>query len=116
MMTLFLKSYLSIFLSVGLGCLTIFILGFYLIIKTSMRDRSVQAAFKPRVQKSLPLHSASDITAIAGDDIIATQLDLARAYIEINQKTLAETILDSVLQQGNVEQQEEARHLLTYLG
>lgn len=118
MITFIIKSYLAIFLSVGMGCLTVFVLGLYLIFKTSSRDQSTETVGKQRSHKLLPSPPGAhhDVAAIAGDDVVATQLDLARAYIEINQASLAQTILDSVIQQGNAEQQEEARHLLSYLG
>src|SRR5438445_12840789 len=41
------------------------------------------------------------VSAIAGDDVITTQLDLARAYIEMDQKKLAKEILAQVIKQGN---------------
>lgn len=116
MIKLIIESYLSIFLAVGGGCITIFIFGIYLIFKMSKRDEAIQASFTHRHQPLPALQRTSDLSVIAGEDIVATQLDLARAYIEINQKPLAQTILESVLQQGNVAQQEEARHLLSYIG
>lgn len=60
----------------------------------------------------LPITITShDIKAIAGEDIIATQLDLARAYIEMDKKQLAKKILDHVTQYGDETQQRAAREL-----
>lgn len=56
--------------------------------------------------------SSKDITAIAGEDKIATQLDLARAYIETGRKQLAKKILDDVLRRGAEIQQQEAQRLI----
>jgi len=56
-----------------------------------------------------------DLSAIAGDDVIVTQLDLARAFIEADKKLLAKQILESAVAQGSVAQQKEAQHLLNTL-
>jgi FimV-like protein len=56
--------------------------------------------------------SSKDIETIAGDDIMLTQLDLARAYIETGRKNLARNILNNVVQNGSSELQREARSLL----
>ena len=99
MMTLIIKSYLAILLSIGVGSIFIFALGVYWIYQ----------GLQPKSQHD------SDYAAIAGDDILATQLDLARAYIEIDNKTSAKKILDSILSKGSHSQQEEAQRLLSYL-
>ena len=68
------------------------------------------------VPKKSPLIITShDIKAIAGDDIITTQLDLARAYIEIGKKKLAKKILDHVSRHGNSNQQHAAQALMMNL-
>jgi FimV-like protein len=64
------------------------------------------------VRSSSFIITSNDITAIAGDDVIATQLDLARAYIETGRKQLAKKILEYVLAQGSVTQKNEAEKLL----
>ena len=56
--------------------------------------------------------TSNDISAIAGDDVLSTQLDLARAYIETGRKQLAKKILEHVANQGTDAQQNEARTLL----
>lgn len=96
MMTLIIKSYFILLLSIGLGSIIIFLTGCYFIFKRPVS----------------PETDSEDILAIAGDDVITTQLDLARAYIETGRKQLAKTILESVAQQGSAPQQQEARHLL----
>lgn len=95
MIALIFKSYFAIFLSVGIVCSAIFILGLYWIFKTSSPSPQV----------------VTDLSAIAGDDVIATQLDLARAYIETNNKQIAKKILKTVVDQGSKTQQDEARTL-----
>ena len=96
MLALIIKSDLPLFLSIGLGCLFIFILGLYFIFKSN--DSS--------------FNHESDLTTIAGDDIIATQLDLARAYIETNNKQTAKKVLKLVMSQGSKTQKAEAKTLL----
>jgi FimV-like protein len=59
--------------------------------------------------------SSKDIETIAGDDVLTTQLDLARAYIETERKALAKNILNNVILQGSLEQQAEARGLMEKL-
>ncbi|GEM_PF-2490499 len=66
-------------------------------------------------KKSSITITSQDIKAIAGDDVITTQLDLARAYIEIGKKKLAKKILDHVIEHGNVSQKQTAQHLMMVL-
>ncbi|MDD7805188.1 MAG: hypothetical protein PUP46_06450 [Endozoicomonas sp. (ex Botrylloides leachii)] len=49
------------------------------------------------------------------DDEVTIKLDLARAYIDMDDKEGAVDILDEVLEQGSTEQKEEARELLAQL-
>jgi FimV-like protein len=56
--------------------------------------------------------TSKDIRAIAGDDVMVTQLDLARAYLELGKKKLAKQILDHVIKHGNPSQQQSARQLM----
>lgn len=74
----------------------------------SSEDKTVDV--KPANNASYFINK-EDIQAIAGDDEIATQLDLARAYIEMDQKALAKDILQHVAQHGNVLQQQVAKKL-----
>lgn len=59
--------------------------------------------------------TSQDIKAIAGEDVMSTQLDLARAYIEMDKKQLAKKILDHVFDHGNQQQQQEAKLLMSAL-
>jgi FimV-like protein len=56
-----------------------------------------------------------DFTAIAGDDVNATQLDLAKAYLEMGQKHLAKNILRQTVKQGSKPHKTVARQLLKSL-
>ncbi len=67
---------------------------------------------RPDAKKSAIIITSQDIRAIAGDDVLTTQLDLARAYIEIGKKKLAKKILDHVVQHGNLRQKQVAQHLM----
>jgi FimV-like protein len=96
MISLILKSYMNVLLAVGIGSLLLFISGLVFIFG---RHTSVST-------------TDGELQAIAGDDLIATQLDLARAYIETANADLAKSILKKVLKQGNKGQQDEARELL----
>jgi FimV-like protein len=103
MITLLIKSYLTLFISIGLASILILSMGIYWIYQS----------FQPQADANK--HHHSDYEAIAGDDIISTQLDLARAYIETDNKTSARKILDSIMSNGSHHQQEEAQRLLSYL-
>jgi FimV-like protein len=70
---------------------------------------------QPLQTASLTLTDHKDISAIAGDDIVATQLDLAKAYIEMNQKKIAKDMLNTVIKIGSSHQKNEARLLIQSL-
>lgn len=121
MIELFIQSYLPLLLIVGGSALFVFIVGSYWIIK----PKQVAIKTEKRAQKPAELHQAlrqtlntstldahhDHIEAIAGDDVIATQLDLARAYIETGKKQSAKNILDHVIAKGSMAQQNEAQLL-----
>lgn len=67
------------------------------------------------IKQTDPKPNTQDIQAIAGDDIIMTQLDLARAYIELGKQQLAKQILADVTTHGNHDQQQIAQQLLSTL-
>ncbi|MBI4006574.1 MAG: hypothetical protein HY356_07875, partial [Gammaproteobacteria bacterium] len=48
----------------------------------------------------------------SAEDEIATQLDLAKAYVELGDKDNARTILDEIVANGNSEQRQQAQELL----
>jgi FimV-like protein len=70
---------------------------------------------KATTHQNTTIITSRDIRAIAGENIMATQLDLARAYIEIGKKTLAKKILNHVVKNGNTEDQKYAKQLLVHL-
>ena len=106
MIELIIKSYFSILLGIGASCLSLLFLGLYLIIKKSTR---------PSASSIQDSHITQDIEAIAGDDLFSTQLDLARAFIESDKKQFAKKILESIMEDGNPSQQQEARVLIGQL-
>lgn len=121
MITLILKSYFAILLSVGIGSLFCFVLGLYLIFKPYRKSRRNSSAENTLDSRNEPANSnkmivtSHDISAIAGDDVIATQLDLARAYIETGRTLLAKKILEYVRDHGSQPQQDEANRLLNFV-
>ena len=66
-----------------------------------------------------PLHHGSpekkstNYNYLAGDDVVASKLDLARSYIDMGDKDNARDILLSVLQGGDKKQKAEAKELLS---
>lgn len=69
---------------------------------------------KRKVPSSKPAYTLSkkDIEMVAGEDVVTTQLDLARAYMEMGKNNLAKSILYHVSKQGKPEQKQEAERLL----
>lgn len=127
MISLIVKSYLAILLSVAAGALLLIMGGIFVIFRLfsprSVVHKAVQApkndvrvdpsATQPRL---VALDSSQhELSAIAGDDLVATQLDLARAYLEIENHTAAAKLLEMVCDQGSQAQQEEAMHLITHI-
>ncbi|HLB42146.1 MAG TPA: FimV/HubP family polar landmark protein [Gammaproteobacteria bacterium] len=109
--SLFIKSYLFILISVGISSTVIFAAGLFLILRLFGAKKCVTAKTTSTSYQII----ASDIRAIAGGDEMATQLDLVRAYIETGKKQLAKNILNHVIQKGSDVQQQEARHLLSMI-
>lgn len=81
---------------------------------TKWKSFSLRRSGKPEAPpaKAKYVLSAEDIKMVAGDDFVATQLDLARAYIEIGKRKLARSILEHVIKTGNAGQQLEAKRLI----
>lgn len=115
MISLLIKSYLIILLSVGIGSVLLFIVGLYFILKIFVPSQHKKAKANMSSLTMSNNIAPHDFNAIAGEDLIATQLDLARAYIETEKKLLAKKILENVVNQGNDAQQNEARNLLGLL-
>ncbi len=66
-------------------------------------DESEHTVFVPRTSQD---------SAQSEDDEIATQLDLAKAYVELGDKDNAKTILDEIVVIGNEKQRQQAQELL----
>lgn len=109
MIELILKSYFNILFLVGASCFALFSLGTYFIFKFNKRDAKARLKSVAADEAST---SADDMIAIAGDDLFATQLDLARAFIESGKKQFAKKILQNILMDGSPLQKQEAKLLL----
>lgn len=105
MISFILKSYTSTLISVGLASVVLFSLGLYFIFMY----------FGGNNQSEVPALINDDLSPIAGDDVFSTQLDLARAYLETNNKHLAQPILHLVVEQGSKTQAAEAKLLLSMI-
>jgi FimV-like protein len=113
MMTLFLKSYFAIILTIAITAISFFSLGAYCLLR---RFFSLPTKTKTKTMTvDIIEEEDQNLSAIAGEDLVSTQLDLARAYIETNQKPLALVILTQITQKGTPLQQQEAHELLNYL-
>lgn len=100
--SLLLTSYSQLLMIVGGFAFLLFLLGVYFILRayrTAKTEAAIQAEMQP----------------IAGDDVVATQLDLARAYLETGSAAMAKTILKAVAKQGSKTQREEAKQLLNHV-
>ena len=95
------ESNLPIFIMVALLSILLFAAGIYWIFKNEKSNSSIAIS--------------EDLLPIAGEDVISTQLDLARAYIDTNNKHLAKPILQLVLEQGSKLQISEAKELLVLI-
>ena len=75
------------------------------------------ASYKKRKRIILKNNNEQEnLDAIAGDDVFVTQLDLARAYIEMGERSSALDILKQVLVCGNSAQQQDAKKLIDSMG
>ncbi|MBV8802271.1 MAG: hypothetical protein JO131_04785, partial [Gammaproteobacteria bacterium] len=99
---------------------TIFIIDIFIVIlataiilyKSRLNNQHAPSTNVLDNKKPTTVITSKDIRAIAGDDMMVTQLDLARAYIELGKKKLAKQILDHVIKHGNPSQQQSARQLM----
>jgi FimV-like protein len=103
MIPLIIKSYFLLLISIVAGSLLIFAAGLYFIFKKNPPAKKIKNNF------------ANDFSAIAGEDVVTTQLDLARAYLETGKSFLAAEILNNVIKQGNAIQRAEAQQLMKSL-
>jgi FimV-like protein len=67
---------------------------------------------RDRPHQSVAFAAHTDINTIAGGDTASTQLDLARAYIEMGQTKMAKNILNAVVKTGNSQQKKAALRLM----
>ena len=114
MIYLIIKSYLILFQSLLAQFCVISAL--YLIFKPRKKPRRPLVlppkAYAKKNKRNAIYITSQDINAIAGEDVFATQLDLARAYIETGKAQLAKRILEYVIEKGSAQQRQEARNLL----
>jgi FimV-like protein len=86
-----------------------------MLLLTLARSRRKQLSLADQANAGTHTLTNKDFESMAGDDVVTTQLDLARAYIEMGKKHLAKSILFNVTKQGKADQQQEARQLLNSL-
>ena len=114
MIELLLKSYFSTLFLIGMVCFFILSIGMYLIFRFNKREqvlaRKIIVPNMGVVEEATT--SEADMAAIAGDDLFATQLDLARAFIESGKNQFAKKILENILESGSPDQRQEAKLLL----
>ena len=95
--------------------LLVFFVFFWVFSNADTKETKALAATRASLANKNFTISSKDIETIAGDDVMTTQLDLARAYIETERKNLARSILKNVLQHGSMEQKQEAKRLIANL-
>ena len=83
------------------------------LLRVQRQQRVVAKAFKPTPAAEFLTNKQVDV--IAGENPIATKLDLARAYIEMGKKNLAKSILLNVQKQGTDLQKQQAKKLFETL-
>ena len=126
MISLILKSYLPVLLSISMLCILIFIFGLVVIFKFINKPKiltikkpieEVQFAHEKKNlanNMTIPL-THQDVASIAGDNITSTRLDLARAYVETDNRIMAKNILEEVITQGSSAEKKEALNLLNHI-
>ncbi|MAZ77614.1 MAG: hypothetical protein CMF39_02945 [Legionellaceae bacterium] len=80
-------------------------------VETSNNFKPLRATNEVQSNKSERLRSAN-VSALAGDDVLATKLDLARVYLDIDSIGDAKKLLRDVLAKGNESQRDAANALL----
>lgn len=96
-----------------IGVFFAFVFAFLVYALRSTRKKKIIA--QQSASKASIALTSQDIKAIAGDNVMATQLDLARAYVEMGKKILAKKILQHVVEHGDIIQQQEANELISAL-
>lgn len=79
--------------------------------ENSNNFKPLRAANEVQSNKSEKLRSAN-VSALAGDDVLATKLDLARVYLDIDSVGDAKKLLRDVLAKGDESQRDAANALL----
>lgn len=69
------------------------------------------SAFDGTVPEDVPVQEADD-DLFAGIDMVGTKLDLAKAYIDMEDREGAKVLLNEVLDEGNDSQKQEAQELM----
>ena len=105
MISLIIHAYWNILLLVGGSALLLFLFGVYFILRFTRHSVA---------EVKLPT-TVSDVSAISDNDVFATQLDLAWAYVETGDKQLAQAILKRVMREGGAEYRQQAEMLLAKL-
>jgi len=57
-------------------------------------------------------HAFHDVSAMAGEDVVMAQLDLARAFLGMGKRDEAKSLLEKIRKQGTQTQREDARRLM----
>lgn len=97
---------------IGIGAsIFVFLVSFWFFSRVESSPKKRSATGLQASVKSFAI-SSKDIENISGDDVLTTQLDLARAYIETDRKGLAKNILNNVLLHGSLDQRSEAQQLM----
>jgi pilus assembly protein FimV len=76
---------------------------------------SVRQAVEPALEQALT-GDDDDFDFLGDTDENATKLDLAKAYIDMGDSEGARDILQEVMSEGNPQQQQEAKQLLSQVG
>ncbi|MFH1333845.1 MAG: FimV/HubP family polar landmark protein [Pseudomonadota bacterium] len=90
--------------------------------QSEVQDKSPVAEYVPSeeeetetVSEEEPASDSSDYQYLSGEDVIASKLDLAHAYIDMGDKNRVKRLLESVIREGNETQKKEAQSLLKKL-
>jgi FimV-like protein len=96
---------------IGLACLLLIWSLFF----GGRRQKENPVTCKPETVIPEEASEALEPVYFPGEDVVASQLDLARAYIDMGKVVWARKILDKVMLEGNPSQQALAKQLLSEL-
>lgn len=77
---------------------------------------SIKRGNNPKSQPSKPTLASESLSSVSGEDIYASKLDLARAYIDMEDNQSAKLVLHDVAANGSPTQRKEATRLLNEMG